>query len=68
MRVRLKVKLAEVVEGVDLSPYTEGDVIEISERDGRLLISGGWAEHVPEEERVQVAPKWHPGIAADRSS
>ena len=56
MRVRLTVKLAKVVEGVDLSAYAEGDVIELTEFDANLLIKGGWAERVLREERLRRAP------------
>jgi hypothetical protein len=68
MHVRLTVKLAEVVEGVDLSAYVEGDVIELAERDANLLLMGGWAERVPQEERVTHLPNRRAAIAADRSS
>ena len=68
MHVRLTVKLAEVVEGVDLSAYAEGDVIELAERDANLLIKGGWAERAPQEERVTYAPNARPAVAADHSS
>src|SRR5688500_14669487 len=47
----MMVKLAEVVEGIDLSGIHEGDVVDLSERDARLLIAAGWAERV-EEKRV----------------
>ena len=66
MLVRLTAKLAEAMEGVDLSAHTEGDVIELSESDASLLIRGGWAERIATEERVTHAPAWRPEIAADR--
>ncbi|HUE88094.1 MAG TPA: hypothetical protein VMO26_18625 [Vicinamibacterales bacterium] len=66
MLVRLTVKLAEVVNGVDLSRYREGDVIELSVRDAEMLIAEGWAERVAEG---AASPRvWHPidrAIAAD---
>ena len=67
MLVHLKVKLAEVVDGVDLSHFDEGDVIELSEADGQLLLAEGWAEPVPKEERVSSFRQKTRAIAADRS-
>lgn len=67
MRIRLTVKLAEVVEGVDLSVFAEGDVIELAERDANLLIAGGWAQRIPQEERVMRVPDSRPALAADRA-
>ena len=67
MHVRLTAKLAEAMEGVDLSTHTEGDVIELSESDASLLIRGGWAERVSTEERATGGPAWRPEIAADRA-
>ena len=65
MRVRLTVKLAEVVNGIDLSGYAEGDVLELPAAQARLLLAEKWAERVPNAERVAVVP-WSPeAIAAD---
>jgi hypothetical protein len=46
MTVRLTVKLAEVVDGIDLTHCVEGDAIELSTRDAQLLVAEGWAEPV----------------------
>jgi hypothetical protein len=43
MRVRLTRKLAECVDGVDLRAHTVGDVMDVSQRDARLLIAEQWA-------------------------
>jgi hypothetical protein len=43
MKVRLVRKLALMVDGVDSSNHDIGDVIELPERKGRLLIAEGWA-------------------------
>jgi hypothetical protein len=48
MHVRLTAKLAEVVNGIDLKPYAEGDIIDLPERDARLLIAEKWAVIVDE--------------------
>jgi hypothetical protein len=66
MLVRLTVKLAEVLEGVDLSAHAEGDLIELSERDANLLLAGGWAERVTSEQRITCEPRQPLAIAADK--
>jgi hypothetical protein len=66
MRVRLTVTLAEVVEGIDLSRYSEGDVINLRPQDAKLLIAGGWAERV-DEQRVSSIRDWRGAVAADKS-
>ena len=67
MNVRLNVKLAEYLEGVDLSRYSEGDVIALPEPDADLLIRGGWAERINHERRIGSAPM-RGAIAAERAS
>ena len=68
MRLRLMVKLAEIVEGIDLSHCTEGDVIELPDRHAQILIRGGWAEPTFDEERVTCTPAWRSSVAAERAS
>ena len=68
MYVRLTSKLAEKMEGVDLSRYAEGEVVDLSEADALLLITGGWAERVAQEERVDRTPAWRAATAADQKS
>ena len=65
MRVRLTVKLAEVVNGIDLSGYAEGDVLELPARQARLLLAEKWAERVSNDERVAVMPWSAEAVAAD---
>lgn len=68
MLVRLTVKLAEMVNGVDLSRYREGDLVELPERDGEMLIAEGWAELITDPS-VALAPAWRPDartVAHDR--
>lgn len=43
-RVRLVRKFAEVINGVDLSPFQVGDVIRVPEAIAMMLIREGWAE------------------------
>jgi hypothetical protein len=44
MRVRLTRKLAEVIDGVDLSGHSVGETFDLPRRDARLLIAEGWAQ------------------------
>jgi hypothetical protein len=63
MLVRLTAKLADVVNGVDISRYREGDVVELPERDCRMLIAEHWAE------AVRLTRAWRPdarAMAVDR--
>jgi len=43
MLIRLTRKLAECVDGVDLSRSREGDVLDLSRHDANLLVAEGWA-------------------------
>jgi hypothetical protein len=43
MRVRLIRKLADVVDGIDISSCGVGDVMDLSPQDARLLIAEQWA-------------------------
>ena len=43
MRVRLTKKLAQVINGVDLSNHTVGDVMELPDAKAQLLVAEGWA-------------------------
>ena len=42
MHVRLQRKLAEKIDGIDLSNHEVGDVIELPERKARMLVAEGW--------------------------
>lgn len=43
LRVRLIRKLANRIDGVDISGYRVGDIVTVPLRDGQLLIAEGWA-------------------------
>jgi hypothetical protein len=43
MRVRLTRKLAECVDGVDLTGCRVGDVLDLTPREARLLVAEDWA-------------------------
>jgi hypothetical protein len=68
MRIQLVRKLADHLDGVDVSRYREGDVFELSRREAELLIAERWAvsyEPVPKGvRRVSVSPQM--AVAADR--
>ena len=42
MHVRLRRKLAERIDGIDLSNHAVGDVIDLPERKARILVAEGW--------------------------
>ena len=44
MRVRLVRKLADLLDGVDVSGHSSGDILELSRHDAELLIAERWAE------------------------
>jgi hypothetical protein len=68
MRVRLTKKLADVLNGIDLSHCAEGGVIELSDREARLLMAEKWAEPVGENEELTRVPEWPSdrAVAADQ--
>jgi hypothetical protein len=71
MFVRLTRKLAEVVNGIDISAYAEGDVIELAPPDAQLLIAECWAEPIQDEGRPSRLSTCRPdtrAVAADRQS
>ena len=43
MRLRLIKKLAERIDGIDLSAYKPGDVVDLTQSEGRLLLAERWA-------------------------
>jgi TolA-binding protein len=44
MWIRLTRKLAQCLDGIDVSQYEVGDVFELTRGEGELLIAEGWAE------------------------
>ena len=59
MKVRLIRKLAERIDGVDLEGAGVGDVLDLGEREARLLIAEDWATS---QERRQL----HSRISVER--
>ncbi len=59
MRIRLVKKLAEVLNDVDLTDRTVGQIFECPERDARMLILEGWADGLgtpPVDQRESPEP------------
>ena len=46
MYVRLTKKLANVMDGVDVSHARAGDILNMSDSQGEMLIAEDWAERV----------------------
>ena len=51
MLVRLTRKLADMIDGVDLSAYRVGQNLHLSLAEARLLIAEGWGEMVERRKR-----------------
>jgi hypothetical protein len=69
MFVRLTKKLADVVNGLDISHCNEGDVIDVPAHHAQMLMSEGWAEEVSPDVTPSCAPVWKPrerAVAAER--
>jgi len=47
--IRLTRKLAECIDGVDLSRWSVGELMRLEVREALLLIAEGWAEPVQAE-------------------
>jgi hypothetical protein len=74
MKVRLTRKLAECLDGVDVSDRQVGDVLDLTRREAELLVAEQWA--VPErrsgtgtpppiERRQTDDPEWFAASALD---
>ena len=46
MLIRLTLKLADTLDGIDVSHARQGDLVELSALDAELMIAEGWAERV----------------------
>jgi hypothetical protein len=64
MEVRLIRKLADQLDGVDVSQYREGDVMDLPVNDAALLIAEGWAVVMPPQapRRTQTRHQ-HPSLS-----
>lgn len=61
MRVRVVRKLADCVDGVDLSHCAEGDLIDLAESEAQVIVAERWA--VPARRTSDSTPF---SVAADR--
>jgi hypothetical protein len=64
MLVRLTKKLAEIVNGLDLSHCAEGDVLHMPDRHAAMLMAEGWAVAVESDVMPSSAPIWRPDARA----
>jgi hypothetical protein len=46
LRVLLIRKLSDYIDGIDLVPFSVGDVLDMPLREASLLMAEGWAEPV----------------------
>jgi hypothetical protein len=60
--VRLICKLANVLDGIDVTDVRVGEVIDLSETGAAALIAEGWAEALsdPDRSRDSKSPNNHP--------
>jgi hypothetical protein len=52
LRVELVRKLADYLDGIDVSNHQQGDIIDLPRHDARMLIAEGWALPFYEATRV----------------
>lgn len=57
VKVRLTRKLAQMINGIDLSQNTTGDAIELTPREAEILIAEGWAEPVGSADDREQLPR-----------
>ena len=51
MVIRLTRKLADMIDGIDLSAYSVGQVLHLPWHDAWLLLAEGWAETIERRRR-----------------
>jgi len=57
VRVKLVKKLALVLDGIDLTPYSVGEEFACSYADGQVLLREGWAQPVDNNgDRIDIEP------------
>jgi hypothetical protein len=70
VKIRLLRKPAERLNGVDISSFKTGDILELSASDAAVLIEDGWAASVPSRKRPtserQATAAQRRGEAAER--
>src|SRR5262245_58223736 len=68
MRLRLVRKLADTIDGVDISTYAVGDVIDVDRDEARLLIAEKWAVAAGTAASAARSPPFLPTDGASRGS
>jgi hypothetical protein len=64
--IRLTKKFADYLDGVDVTQYTEGDLIELDDRIAWLLVAEGWAEPVGPFESEDIPAEFLDHVARFR--
>jgi hypothetical protein len=67
MRIRLIRKLADKLDGIDVSGYAEGDLFELALADAELLIAEGWAVRDSSQDVRGTSFVDERALAADRA-
>ena len=55
MQIRLTRKLADCLDGIDVSQYCVGDLLDIPTSEAELLIAEGWASSVVYADGLQYS-------------
>lgn len=55
MKIRLTRKLSNLLDGIDLSRYQQGDTLDLSAREADMLVAEGWAEPAEDPARDRAA-------------
>ncbi len=66
MRIKLTRKLSNALNGVDLRPYSVGDVIDLAEPTAEMLVAERWAERVPGHESIPATADDRPRTTRQR--
>ena len=57
VRIKLLKKLALVLDGIDLTPYSVGEEFACSYADGQVLVREGWAQPINDNgDRIDIEP------------
>jgi hypothetical protein len=65
MRIQLVRKLAAAIDGVDISEYAVGDVIDLEADEARLLIAEAWAVSAKSPQPREIRESSSPADVAD---
>jgi hypothetical protein len=57
MQIRLTRKFATVINGVDLSRYRVGEVLDLRQRDAQILVDEGWATFLDSQVHLLAAAR-----------